>query len=132
MARRGFRLRIPGMRGLKLNNQQSWLLGAGLVGLLGLGFLAWSGRKTGIGFLDTAAGRFEDVYEQYVGPLGPGAPPAPVSTAPVVPAAPAAGGGRGISFDDMVFSGAYATDSPTPYVDWWNNDIADDDRIIVA
>ena len=62
--------------------------------------------------------------------IGPGGVPMkPVKAAPVVPSASAA---RGMAFDDMVFSGAYATDSALPYTDWWNNDISDDDRIIVA
>jgi hypothetical protein len=54
----------------------------------------------------------------------------PMKTAPVVPSAGA--GTRGMTFDDMVFSGAYAADSALPYNDWWTNDISEDDRIIVA
>lgn len=100
-----------------------------------LAYLAYSGKKTGFGPLDTAADQFEDIYEDYVGPFPnmPGAGPVPakpMQTAPVVPSAGAAA--RGMSFDDMVFSGAYATDAPLPYTDWWNNDISDDDRIIIA
>lgn len=131
MARRGFRLKIPGL-GSKLNlkspNTWLWVGGAALAGLA---ILAYTGKKTGVGFIDTAAGQFEDTFEDYIGPFpdmpGPMAKK-PVQTAPVVPSAPS----RGMTFDDMVFSGAYATDAPTPYVDWWNNDISDDDRIIVA
>lgn len=135
MARRGFRLRLPGLGKLKLNQNQTWLAIAGLGGLGLLAYLAYSGKKTGLGFLDNAAGQFEDLYEDYVGPFPdmPGAAPAPkIQSAPIVPSAGGGGAGRGMSFDDMVFSGAYATDSPMPYTDWWNNDIAEDDRIIVA
>lgn len=132
MARRGFRLKIPGI-GTKLNlkSPNTWLF-AGLAGLGVLAYLAYSGKKTGFGPLDTAAGQFEDIYEDYIGPfpdMPMGGPmKKPVQTAPVVPSAPS----KGMAFDDMVFSGAYATDAPTPYVDWWNNDISDDDRIIIA
>lgn len=128
MARkRGIRLSIPGVG--KLGTNQSMILLAGGAGLAVLAYLAYSGKTTGIGFVDTAADRFEDIYEDYLGPLGPAeaATPPPVQAAPVVPTAPATA-----SMDDMVFSGAYATDAPMPYQDWWNNNIDDDDRIIVA
>jgi hypothetical protein len=129
--RRGMNFKIPGLGKLNFKSTNTWLLIGGL-GLAGLYFLASTGRNTGVGFVDKAADVFEDYYEDYVGPLGPGGAPAgpmPAATpAPMVPGAAA----RGMAFDDMVFSGAYATDSPMPYTDWWNNDISDDDRIIVA
>ena len=129
MAKRAFKLRIPGLGKFGGKNQN--LILAGLGGLAVLAYLAYSGKKTGIGFVDQAAGQFEGLYEDYIGPFPdmPGGAPPPVQTAPVVPAAPRAGG---VGFDDMVFSGAYATDSALPYQDWWTNDIAEDDRIIVA
>lgn len=131
MARRGFRFKIPGLGKLSLTSPTTWLI-AGGVGLGLLAYLAYSGKKTGVGFLDTAAGRFEGLYEDYIGPFpdmpGPAGAPPGVMTAPVVPSAPT----RGMNFEDMVFSGAYATDAPMPYTDWWNNDISEDDRIIVA
>lgn len=134
MARRGFRLPIIG----NISTKNKWILWGGL-GLLGLAALAWSGRSTGIRPIDWAVGEFEDIYggtlEPYLGPLGPGeagVPIGPVSAAPVVPSAPGPAATRGMAFDDMVFSGAYATDSPLPYQDWWTTDISEDDRIIIA
>ena len=134
MAKRRFRLKIPGLNGkLNLKSPNTWMLLGG-AGLAVLAYLAYSGKKTGFGPLDTAADQFEDIYEDYVGPfpnmpMGAGPIPSkPMQTAPVVPSAPS----RGMTFDDMVFSGAYATDAPLPYTDWWNNDTSDDDRIIVA
>lgn len=130
MARRGLKISLPFIG--RLNSKTSGIVALAGLGVLGLAFLAWSGRQTGVKFIDTAAQGFEDIYEQYVGPLGPGGAP-PVSAAPVVPSPAAAiGGTRGMSFDDMVFSGAYATDSPMPYSDWWTTDINEDDRIIIA
>ena len=125
-SRKGIRLPIIG--NINMKSPQTWLLLVGL-GLAGLWYLAQSGSKTGIGFVDKAAGQFEDIYEDYIGPLGPAGAPAPMakpmSAAPVVPS-------KGMTFDDMVFSGAYATDSALPYQDWWNTSTSDDDRIIIA
>lgn len=130
MARSRKNIRLPIVGKLNLKSPNTWLL-AGGVALAGLWFLASTGRNTGVQFIDKAADQFEDYYEDFVGPLGPAGPmKPPVKAAPVVPSAGAAS--RGMTFDDMVFSGAYATDSALPYQDWWNNDISDDDRIIVA
>lgn len=128
-SRKGIKLPIVG--NLNMKSPKTWLLLGG-VGLGVLYFLASTGRNTGIQFVDRAADQFEDYYEDYIGPLGPAAAAAapPVTAAPVVPSA--GGATRGMTFDDMVFSGAYATDAALPYQDWWTNDISDDDRIIVA
>jgi hypothetical protein len=129
MARRS-NFRIPLVGKLNLKSPNTWLL-AGGVALAGLYFLASTGRSTGVQFIDRAADEFEGLYEDYVGPLGPAAAaaaPPRMQTAPIVPSSPS----RGMSFDDMVFSGAYAADSALPYNDWWTNDISEDDRIIIA
>ena len=127
MARRG-NIRLPIIGNLNLKSPKTLLILGGL-GLGALYFLASSGRATGVQFIDRAADTFEDVYEDYVGPLGPaGAPMKKMQTAPVVPSSPT----KGMAFDVMVFSGAYATDSAMPYSDWWTNDISEDDRIIIA
>ena len=131
MARRSRAIRLPFIG--KLGGKKGGLLTLGLLGIAGLAFLAWSGRSTGIKPIDWAVGEFEDIYGgtlgPYLGPLGP-EEAGPVAAAPIVPAAAAPT--RGMSFDDMVFSGAYATDSPMPYTDWWTTDVNEDDRIIVA
>ena len=131
MASRRNRIKIPFVGNINLKSPKTWMLFGG-VALAGLAYLAYSGRNTGVQFIDSAADQFEGLYEDYLGPfpnMPPGSKP-PMKAAPVVPSASAAS--RGMTFDDMVFSGAYATDSALPYTDWWNNDISDDDRIIVA
>ena len=129
MARRN-RIKLPLVGTLNLKSPKTWMT-LGLIGIGGLALLAYTGRQTGVQFIDRAADQFEDIYEDYVGPIGPGGVPMgpAMKSAPVVPSPAAA---RGMTFDDMVFSGAYATDSALPYTDWWNNDISDDDRIIIA
>lgn len=127
MARRAFR--IPGLGKLNLKSPNTWLI-AGAAGLGILWYLANSGTKTGIGFVDKAAGSFEDIYEDYIGPLGPAgapvaAPPMAKGPAPMMPS-------KGLSFDDMVFSGAYAADAALPLTDWWTTSTSEDDRIIIA
>ncbi len=134
--RRGFRVSIPGIG--KLYNNQTMILGAGVAGLGLLAFLAYTGKNTGIGYLDTAVDQFGNLVDDYGFPVGGGAallgppgakPPVPMPK-PMMAGVPA--GGPAMSMEDMVFSGAYATDAPMPYTDWWNNAIDEDDRIIVA
>lgn len=134
--RRGFRVSLPGVG--KLNNNQTMILGAGVAGLGLLAFLAYTGKNTGIGFLDQTVDQFGNLVDDYGFPvgggaalLGPGgAAKAPVPLAKPMPAAvPAA---NPAMMEDLVFSGSYATDAPLPYTDWWNNAIDEDDRIVVA
>lgn len=131
MARKGFRIKLPGVG--KLNQNQTWLLVAGLGGLGLLAFLSLTGRKTGFSPLDKFSTQFGDVtglepellaqinaQKLFGGPATPPAMVPPVQTS------------TQMSMDELPLAGAYAVDAPLPYIDWWNNDIDSDDRIIIA
>ena len=132
--RKGIRFTIPGIgKKVSLNNQQSLLATAGLAGLGLLAFLAYTGKNTGIGYLDQAADQFGNLVDDYGFPvgggaaiLGPAAAAVPMKKPAVVPAA-----NPGM-MDELIFSGSYATDAALPYTDWWNNAIDEDDRIAIA
>jgi hypothetical protein len=133
--RRGFRVSLPGIG--KLNNNQTMLLGAGVAGLGLLAFLAYTGKNTGIGYLDSAVDQFGNLVDDYGFPVGGGAAllgPMGAKPAIAMPKGPpvSTAGGPAMSMEDMVFSGAYATDAAMPYTDWWNNAIDEDDRIVIA
>ena len=72
MAKRN-RIKIPFVGNINLKSPKTWMLFGG-VALAGLAYLAYSGRNTGVQFIDKAADTFENYYEDYVGPIGPGGP----------------------------------------------------------
>lgn len=124
MAKRGLKLKIPLLGKLSLNNKQTWLAAIGLAGLGAITYLAYTGRDTGISFIDKNVDQYGELVEDVTGFNFPGGP------MPVVPvAAPPVSIQQA---DELPLSGAYAVDAPMPYTDWWTTATDEDDRIVVA
>lgn len=130
-SKKGMSFSLPILGKVKLNQQQTYLAGAAALGIIGLGFLAYTGKTTGVPFVDTSAQRFGELATEYTGFNFPGAPApvAPMEAPPVAVAEPPLSP-QGV--EELPLSGSYAVDAPLPYSDWWNNDIDEDDRIVVA
>lgn len=82
-------MKIPFFGKKKLNKNQTWLLGAGLAGLGLIAYLAYSGRRSGFSYLDTAVDQFGNLVDDFGFPVGKvtgtpgGGGIAPVATPPM-------------------------------------------------
>ncbi len=54
----------------KLNKNQTWLLGAGAIGLGVIAYLSYSGKRSGFSYLDKAVDQFGNIVDDYGFPVG--------------------------------------------------------------